>query len=526
MARSLLSPVLKLFHPQTIKEAIYDFATEYETPKVVTIHSLKFTLLLRVIQVVILLYGVFYLLIYEKGYQKQDTTIISCVTLKVKGIGYTKPTVEKELTIIDVADYVIPALENSAIFIMTSFIRTDQMLSKCEEAISVDEANCTSDEDCKRNIDPSNTNGRWTGNCLIKENATNGLCEIAGWCPAENDRIPPDRIQDILNFTIFLKNFIEFPEFNVIRKNIPDNMQPCIFDENKDKTCPIFRLSQIIEAVESEADERDLMLKYGGVIKIKLDWDCNFDFDPKRCVPIYSFGRLDAKYKDEKFSKGFNFRFASHWKRTSRSYRILTKAFGLRFIISVSGKGGRFDIITLTFNIGSIIGIFGLASILCDIVMLHLCRNAHLYKQHIFQRVDKTTIKSALVQMITAVSPKQMQIEQETNDDHRYSTGKVLLKRSLSLDDQRLDREIMFDHHPCVTKTSRDILLTDSPSTIRPLVIRNDNTKSSVNDKPAKRVSPFNGRVKFQIPMLKEAPEKLQNPFSSYPLDDVNNAHS
>jgi hypothetical protein len=30
------------------------------------------------------------------------------------------------------------------------------------------------------------------------------------------------------------------------------------------------------------------------------------------------------------------FRFASHWKFQNRSYRTLTKAFGLRFIISVS----------------------------------------------------------------------------------------------------------------------------------------------------------------------------------------------
>ena len=71
-----------------MKTLIYGFLTEYETPKIVMIHSYAITSLLRIIQIVLFLYCVFYLLIYQKGYQKQDTSIISSVTLKVKGIGY------------------------------------------------------------------------------------------------------------------------------------------------------------------------------------------------------------------------------------------------------------------------------------------------------------------------------------------------------------------------------------------------------------------------------------------------------
>ncbi|CAF1590347.1 unnamed protein product, partial [Didymodactylos carnosus] len=155
-------PALKLFNTQAIKGMIYDFVTEYETPKIVTIHSLKFTLLLRITQVVILLYGVLYMLIYDKGYQKKDATIISSVTIKVKGIGYSR-SAKNELVIIDGADYVIPALENSAIFIMTSFVRTDQERSKCEESKGLKEARCSSDEYCQTRNRSPNANGRWTG---------------------------------------------------------------------------------------------------------------------------------------------------------------------------------------------------------------------------------------------------------------------------------------------------------------------------------------------------------------------------
>jgi hypothetical protein len=71
-----------------LKELFYGFITEYETPKIVMIHSYTITTLLRIMQTILLLYSVFYLLIWEKGYQKQDTSLISSITLKVKGIGY------------------------------------------------------------------------------------------------------------------------------------------------------------------------------------------------------------------------------------------------------------------------------------------------------------------------------------------------------------------------------------------------------------------------------------------------------
>lgn len=73
---------------ENIKRFLFGYFTEYETPKLVLIHSIKFAVLLRVIQIIILIYSVLYLLIYEKGYQQMTTTVIASVTLKVKGIGY------------------------------------------------------------------------------------------------------------------------------------------------------------------------------------------------------------------------------------------------------------------------------------------------------------------------------------------------------------------------------------------------------------------------------------------------------
>lgn len=91
----------RTFLRSRMQRSLLSFLTEYETPKIVSIHSLTLAILLRVIQIIILVYSILYLLLYEQGYQKKDTAIISSVTLKVKGIGYIH-TPENQNLVIDV----------------------------------------------------------------------------------------------------------------------------------------------------------------------------------------------------------------------------------------------------------------------------------------------------------------------------------------------------------------------------------------------------------------------------------------
>jgi hypothetical protein len=91
------------FSASNMKSALRGFVYEYETPKIVTIHSISsktiyqgknmnisndlfilVALMCRLIQVLILIYGIVYLMIHKKGYQETNTSIISSITLKVK----------------------------------------------------------------------------------------------------------------------------------------------------------------------------------------------------------------------------------------------------------------------------------------------------------------------------------------------------------------------------------------------------------------------------------------------------------
>ncbi|CAF0893724.1 unnamed protein product [Rotaria sordida] len=374
------------------------YLTEYKTPKFVLIHSVRYAVLLRIIQVVIFTYSTLYLLIYRKGYQIHDTTVISSVTLKAKGIGQVGMPPNKTI-IMDVADYVIPPSENDAIFIMSNFIQTNQKQSICPESIRLKQAICINDDMCSNQPFIPAMNGRWTGRCLFtpEKNIVNqtgaaiksstGLCEYAGWCPPEDGDSSSMYVQGVPKFTIFIKTFIEFPLFGIKTKNMVDNLKPCVFDSVYNKDCPIFTIDYMLKEAEYDITERDLMLRYGGVINIKLHWNCNLDRNVKLCKPEYTFTRLDVPFREKPFSVGFNFRYTSTWKQNEEHFRTLTKAYGLRFIITVSGNAGKFNFITLTLNIGSLIGIFGIATFVSDVIVLYISKKAGVYRNYVFEKV-------------------------------------------------------------------------------------------------------------------------------------------
>ena len=393
---------LYIFTPQHIKDVCVSMVTTYESeiyhheenfllsfffysaPKIVTIKSYPIALICRFIQLLIFIYAVGYIMWYRHGYQDRDPTIISSVTLKVKGIGTygTNPRIT-----LDNADFIIPPQENNALFIMTNFISTDQKRARCGEGVVLKGANCTSHAQCEaKRRTLSKSNGRWTGRCSMSE----GRCEMEGWCPVEDDSITPPPIMDALNYTVLVNNFIEFTRFNVKRRNILNeshHFPKCLYHPKHNKYCPIFRIGDLLKLVESEEDERRKMLKSGAVIRMNIDWMCNLDLGEDQCRPHYSFGRLDSRSIDEQFSLGFNFRYASHWNIGKDSYRTLKKAFGLRLVVTVNGDAGRFDLFVLTLNIGSMIGVLGLATVICDIVALYFSDQGYIYRKQKFQSV-------------------------------------------------------------------------------------------------------------------------------------------
>ncbi|XP_065424161.1 P2X purinoceptor 4 isoform X2 [Chrysemys picta bellii] len=328
--------------------------------------------------------------VWEKGYQETDS-VVSSVTTKVKGITMTN-TSELGLRIWDVADYVIPPQGENTLFIMTNLIITlNQTQGYCPELPDKTTV-CNSSKDCTAGYIGTHSNGVQTGRC--REYSTSvKTCEIYAWCPVENDtHLPkPAFLKDAENFTILVKNNIWYPKFNFTRRNILPSistayLKTCIYDPKTDPFCPIFRVHRIVEAAGQNFQE---MAVEGGVMGVQINWNCDLDKPASYCVPKYTFRRLDNKDSDHTVSPGYNFRFAKYYKDTNGTdSRTLIKAYGIRFDIMVFGKAGKFDIIPTMINIGSGLALFGVATVLCDIVVLYFMKKRYYYREKKYKYVE------------------------------------------------------------------------------------------------------------------------------------------
>nr|AAG45102.1 ATP-gated ion channel subunit P2X4 [Xenopus laevis] len=368
---------------------VYSCLFDYDTPRIALIKSRKIGLLNRFIQLGILAYVIGWVFIWEKGYQEFDT-VVSSVTSKVKGVVVTNTT-ELGVKIWDVADYIIPAQEENAVFVMTNLILTqNQTQGHCPELPET--SFCSKEQPCTPGYVGKQSNGVQTGKC-VPYNSTVKTCEIFAWCPVENDTHVPDPafLNGAENFTVLIKNNIWYPKFQVSKRNILSNisssyLKTCQYDKVNHPFCPIFRLGNIVkEAGESFSD----MAVQGGVMGIQINWNCDLDRKLTYCVPKYSFRRLDNREIDHNVSPGYNFRFAKYYKDSNGvESRTLMKVYRIRFDILVFGTAGKFDIIPTMINIGSGAALFGVATVLCDMIVFHFFKKRHYYREKKYKYVE------------------------------------------------------------------------------------------------------------------------------------------
>lgn len=62
-------------------------------------------------------------------------------------------------------------------------------------------------------------------------------------------------------------------------------------------------------------------------------------------------------------------------------YRVVVKAYGLRFIITVNGKAGKFNLIPLMLSVGAGLGLLSLATIAADIVLVYCTTKRQIYRE-------------------------------------------------------------------------------------------------------------------------------------------------
>ncbi|EDM13673.1 purinergic receptor P2X, ligand-gated ion channel, 7, isoform CRA_a [Rattus norvegicus] len=344
---------------------------QYETNKVTRIQSVNYGTIKWILHMTVFSY-VSFALMSDKLYQRKEP-LISSVHTKVKGVAeVTENVTEGGVTklvhgIFDTADYTLP-LQGNSFFVMTNYLKSEGQEQKlCPEYPSRGKQ-CHSDQGCIKGWMDPQSKGIQTGRCIPYDQKRK-TCEIFAWCPAEEGKEAPRPalLRSAENFTVLIKNNIDFPGHNYTTRNILPGMNiSCTFHKTWNPQCPIFRLGDIFQEIGENFTE---VAVQGGIMGIEIYWDCNLDSWSHRCQPKYSFRRLDDKYTNESLFPGYNFRYAKYYKENGMEKRTLIKAFGVRFDILVFGTGGKFDIIQLVVYIGSTLSYFGLATVCIDLII-------------------------------------------------------------------------------------------------------------------------------------------------------------
>ncbi|OQV12081.1 P2X purinoceptor 4 [Hypsibius exemplaris] len=360
-------------------ESLKAFLFNYETPRVITVHNYRVGLIYRCVQLCIVTYLLGYVFMWEKSYQ-EFASVESSVTTKVKGILQGTVIGQKNRKDVwDAADFVFPAQETNAFFIATTVIHTvNQTQSECAEDPNVSRNGiiCNGRRDCARG--DVAVNGVKTGRC-VPWNSTVKTCEISAWCPLEVDE-PPSAplLSSYESLTVLVKNHVAFPKFGVKRRNILDSinqtyLETCRFHPSNHPFCPVFSIKDIVKLAGEDFMETATR---GAIIGFGIQWNCDLDFNIDYCRPVYAFRRLDDK--DDQIARGWNFRYSRRSvDHNGKDRRDLIKLWGIRFVFNVSGRAGRFSAVNFLLTIGSGIGLLGLASLVCEFLLLTCVRPPH-----------------------------------------------------------------------------------------------------------------------------------------------------
>uniref|UniRef100_A0A8C3PHU5 P2X purinoceptor n=1 Tax=Calidris pygmaea TaxID=425635 RepID=A0A8C3PHU5_9CHAR len=291
---------------------------------------------------------------------------------------------------------------------MTNIIKTEnQSKQECPEV----------------NIELSSERSRiQTGRC-VDYNVTFKTCEVEAWCPVQPMENPPEPavLRSSEDFTVLIKNNINFPKFNCTELNIPQDFNnSCTYNKTTSPLCPIFRLGDIVQEANQKFSE---MAVKGGIIAIRINWDCNLDSWFYDCSPKYSFNRLD----DKETMPGLHFRYARYYKLPhGEEQRTLFKVYGIRFDVLVFGTGRKFNIIELIKNIGSMISYVGLVS--------------NLFFSHpvkFFDAGSCCTSESNEKQDNEGSEPMCATESAENDDNEEYEVGQPLRQEASSSDCQK-----------------------------------------------------------------------------------------
>eukprot|EP01084_Bolivina_argentea_P111005 198153_1 len=350
----------------------------YKSARLVKVHNKVLVSIYYGLLFLILCYICLYTIWYDKGYQANDLPLAT-TSAGIYGTGWLGQQNWQNTTIYDAVDLVNPATEENAIFITLGFkIENNQTRGICNGNAKLPK--CTTDGDCIENLPNWASQGIQTGIC-----GTNNRCQVNGWCPLQSQDDNYTVVNNVGNFTMFVRVNIRFPIFGVYRSNLYDiyHNGSLVYGYN------LFTVNQILNLADKNVTDYKQIATSGMVVIANSVWNCNLDHGEHKCNPTWNFKRIDEN-NGKTVSSGYHFRSADY--NEMGTARRLKYFRGLRVIFVVDGIAGKFSFAALLITIGSGIAYLSVASIMCDIILQYFLpesKKYNLVKEAIVKKEDE-----------------------------------------------------------------------------------------------------------------------------------------
>ena len=338
---------------------------------------------------VVFAYVVGFTLVAKKGYQA-TVPAVGSIALKVKGIASrpSPPGSNAPPELWDASDLTV--YDATSVFVATNIMRTEQARGVCpgtheDEACALPSGRHEGEASTECREGAVSRSGAQTGRCvpalfsLGDEEMTRGACEVRGWCPGEPDADALAPLENVGNFTVFLRTDVRFP-------GMRDKFGRTFDVTNANGTEPtlgwnLFTLDEILTMGGVSYED---VKATGADLQVNIYYDCDLDNALEACVPRMPFEVMRIDTADSSLSHGYNARWLSAVKgdgpKASKGTkfdenadtRALVKASGPRIRVSITGVGRRFDLEQLTTVVGAGVALMGVATAVVDVLLLYV----------------------------------------------------------------------------------------------------------------------------------------------------------
>ena len=338
---------------------------------------------------VVFAYVVGFTLVAKKGYQA-TVPAVGSIALKVKGIASrpSPPGSNAPPELWDASDLTV--YDATSVFVATNIMRTEQARGVCpgtheDEGCALPSGRHEGEASTECREGAVSRSGAQTGRCvpalfsLGDEEMTRGACEVRGWCPGEPDADALAPLENVGNFTVFLRTDVRFP-------GMRDKFGRTFDVTNANGTEPtlgwnLFTLDEILTMGGVSYED---VKATGADLQMNIYYDCDLDNALEACVPRMPFEVMRIDTADSSLSHGYNARWLSAVKgdgpKASKGTkfdenadtRALVKASGPRIRVSITGVGRRFDLEQLTTVVGAGVALMGVATAVVDVLLLYV----------------------------------------------------------------------------------------------------------------------------------------------------------